>query len=67
MGKFLCTKVCRVNVSLSNFIDMLIDYPNSKTYAGGMLDKLLLINLIDIDQLTRYKQHIENLEKMELY
>ena len=50
-----------MNVSLSNFLDMLIDYPNSKTYAGNMLDRLLKINLIDEDQLSRYKQHIMNL------
>lgn len=29
-----------MNVSLANFIDMLIDYPNSKRYAFDLFDKL---------------------------
>jgi hypothetical protein len=29
-----------MNVSLANFIDTLIDYPNSREYAFGMFDRL---------------------------
>ena len=36
----------RINVSLSNFMDMLIDYPKSKDYANEMIDKLLEIGVM---------------------
>lgn len=56
---------CRVNVSLANFVDMLIDYPNSKLYAFQMFDKLAEMGVMSADQNSKYKQHCENLENME--
>lgn len=54
-----------INVSISNFVDMLIDYPNSKQYANEMFDKLLEMGVMTKDQNQLYKQHIENLENLE--
>lgn len=54
-----------VNVSLANFVDMLIDYPNSKLYAYDLFDKLTTMQVMTSDQNSRYKQHCENLENME--
>jgi hypothetical protein len=44
-----------VNVSLANFVDMLIDYPNSKLYAYGMFDKLTEMGVMTDDQNSKYK------------
>ena len=55
----------RVNVSLANFVDMMIDYPNSKQYAFGMFDKLAEMGVMTESQNAKYKQHCENLEDME--
>lgn len=57
--------MCRLNVSLANFIDTMIDYPNSKEYAYGMFDKLQEMAVMSADQNSRYKQHIQDLENME--
>jgi hypothetical protein len=54
-----------VNVSLANFVDLMIDYPNSKTYAYSMFDKLTEMGVMTEDQNSKYKQHCENLEDME--
>jgi len=51
-----------VNVSLANFLDTLIDYPNSKDYAHQLLARLLKEELITSQQIELYKQHIENLD-----
>jgi len=50
---------------LANFVDMLIDYPNSKLYAFQMFDKLAEMGVMSADQNSKYKQHCENLENME--
>jgi len=39
----------RINVSIANFLDMLIDYPNSKQYANDMFDKLLTMGVMTQD------------------
>ena len=52
-------------MSLANFVDMLIDYPNSKQYAFGMFDKLKDMGVMSQDQNNLYKKHCENLEEME--
>jgi len=57
----------RVNVSLANFVDMIIDYPNSKLYACGMFDKLTEMGVMTKDQNTKYKQHCEDILNMEYY
>lgn len=54
-----------VNVSLANFVDMLIDYPNSKKYAFGLFDKLTDMKVMSEDQNAKYKQHCQNLEDAE--
>jgi hypothetical protein len=54
-------------VSLSHFLDMLIDYPNSKDYATDMLEKLLKEELFNQEQIDLYKKHIENLGNLEEY
>jgi len=38
-----------VNVSLANFVDMLIDYPNSKMYAYGLLDRLTEMGVMEAE------------------
>lgn len=50
---------------MSNFVDMLIDYPNSKVYASDMFDKLLEMGVMTKDQNQLYKQHIQNLDNWE--
>ncbi len=40
----------RLNVSIANFLDMLIDYPNSKQYVNDMFDKLLKMGVMTQDQ-----------------
>jgi hypothetical protein len=50
---------------MTNFVDLLIDYPNTKVYASDMFDKLLEMNVMTKDQNQLYKQHIENLENLE--
>ena len=50
---------------MANFVDMMIDYPNSKQYAYGMFDKLTEMGVMTDDQNSKYKQHCENLEDME--
>jgi len=50
-----------VNVSMGNFQDMLIDYPNAKDYVFGMFDKLHQLSLLTETQLANYKKHVENL------
>jgi len=44
-----------VNVSMVNFCDMLIDYPNSKDYAFSMFDKLCEMDLLSPEMLPKYK------------
>lgn len=57
--------MCRVNVSLANFADLMIDYPNSKEYAFNMFSKMKELGLFSQDQLELYKQHLDNLENMD--
>jgi len=54
-----------INVSLANFLDMMIDYPNSKQYAYAMFDKLTEMGVMTTDQNSKYKLHCDNLEDME--
>ena len=50
---------------MTNFVDMLIDYTNSKVYASDMFDKLLEMGVMTKDQNQLYKQHIQNLDNWE--
>jgi hypothetical protein len=50
-----------VHVSLANFIDTLIDYPNSKNYSFQMFEKLHTLGILKTEMLEKYKKHVENL------
>ena len=52
-------------MSLSNFVDMMIDYPNSKSYANQLFLRLRSLDLLTDDQVALYSKHIDNLENME--
>lgn len=49
-------------MSLANFIDTLIDYPNAKDYAFIVLDKLGDLKILAPDMIDKYKKHVENLQ-----
>lgn len=53
----------RMHVSLANFSDTLIDYPNTKEYAFQMFEKMKEIGILSNDQVNKYKMHVENLMK----
>ncbi len=54
-----------MHVSLANFIDTLIDYPQAKEFSFQLFAKLGELGIIQQDSLEKYKQHVENLEKEE--
>jgi hypothetical protein len=50
-------------VSLANFYDTMIDYPQSKDYVMEVLNRLFKIGIIETEkQLEKYSKHLENLE-----
>ena len=51
-----------MHVSLANFLDTLIDYPNSRVYAFEMFDRLGALGILSPEMIAKYKQHVENLE-----
>ena len=51
-----------VHVSLANFIDTLIDYPNSLEYSQKLFDKLGDLGILSSDMVTKYKMHVNNLD-----
>ena len=53
-----------MHVSLANFIDTMIDYPNSKDYAFQMFEKFGSDNLqiLKTDMIPKYKKHVEHLQ-----
>lgn len=51
-----------MHVSLANFIDTLIDYPNSKQYAFQMFDTLGKEEILRADMIPKYKMHVEHLQ-----
>ena len=40
---------------MTNFDDMMVDYPYAKDYAFDLFDVLLSLNLLDEQQLSKYK------------
>ena len=44
-----------VNVSLANFADICIDYPNAKEYAFQMFDSLESLNLLTSENVFKYR------------
>lgn len=57
--------VFSVNVSMTNFDDMMVDYPYAKDYAFDLFDKLYELSLLDDLQLSNYKKHVNNLANSE--
>ena len=55
-----------MHLSLANFIDTLIDYPNSKDYAFQLFDRLGELAIINKDMIQKYRQHVENLMNEDL-
>lgn len=51
-----------VHVSLANFSDTLIDYPNSKGYAFRMFAKLRELGVVSEELEAKYRRHVEKLE-----
>jgi hypothetical protein len=51
-----------MHVSLANFIDTIIDYPNSRVYAFDMFERLGAAGILKADMIPKYKQHVEHLQ-----
>ena len=64
-GKVLASNLCRMHVSLANFIDTIIDYPNSRVYAFDMFERLGAAGILKSDMIPKYKQHVEHLQDEE--
>ena len=47
-------------MSLANFSDTLIDYPNSQGYSEEMFKKLAELGVLSGEQVEKYKRHVEN-------
>ena len=52
-----------LNVSMANFVDILIDYPNSKIYVEQLFERLQQESILTERQVANYRLHIENVEK----
>ena len=52
-------------MSLANFIDAVIDYPNAKEYAFIMFEKLGELGILTSEMIGKYKKHVENLASEE--
>lgn len=48
-------------MSLANFLDTLIDYPNSTKYSFQMFEKLHNLGILNSEMVEKYKKHVENL------
>lgn len=48
---------------MANFVDILIDYPNSKIYVEQLFERLCKENILSERQVANYRLHIENVEK----
>ena len=55
-----------MHVSLANFIDTIIDYPQSRDYAFEMFDRLGALGIIKEDMIDKYKTHVDNIQNQEL-
>ena len=45
------------------FVDILIDYPNSKIYIEHLFERLCQENILTESLVTNYRLHIEKVEK----
>jgi len=50
---------------MTNFDDMMVDYPYAKDYAFELFEKLHALQLLDEMQLNNYKKHVNNLANFE--
>ena len=50
---------------MTNFDDMMVDYPYAKDYAFDLFGKLHELNLLDDQQLSKYKKHVDNLANID--
>ena len=50
---------------MTNFDDMMVDYPYAKDYAFDLFVKLHELQLLDDQQLSKYKQHVDNLANLD--
>ena len=50
-----------MHVSLANFSDTIIDYPNSKDYAFEVFEKLGVLGVLQKEMIDKYRQHVQNL------
>lgn len=50
----------RLHFSFQNFLDTMIDYPNTKKYAFEVLDKYGELGILE--HADKYKEHIAKLE-----
>ena len=57
------TFLSSLNVSMANFVDILIDYPNSKIYVEQLFERLQQESILTDRQVANYRLHIENVEK----
>ena len=48
---------------MANFVDILIDYPNSKIYVEQLFERLQQESILTERQVANYRLHIENVEK----
>jgi len=48
---------------MANFVDILIDYPNSKIYIEHLFARMTQEDLLTDKQVANYRLHIENVEK----
>ncbi len=48
---------------MANFVDTIIDYPNSKIYVQQLVERMKTINALSSKQASNYMQHIEDIEK----
>jgi len=46
---------------MTDFIDVLIDYPNAKDYANQMFIRLGELGILQKEMIEKYQKHVENL------
>ena len=53
---------CSLNVAMSNLVDTIIDYPNSKIYIEQLCARMQELNCLTEEQVGLYKKHTYNIE-----
>ncbi len=48
---------------MANFLDTIIDYPNSKIYAEQLITRMQEISVLTPQQVKNYSMHMEHVEK----